>query len=122
MTKDEALYQFFKSFGIPAYAENLVPDDAVFPYLTYSLPMGNWYAQETSITANLYYYGTSEKPIALKARELSEKIGKGIGLKCDDGIVWLSPGSPFIQPLKDEVSDSIRRRYINISVRWLTTI
>lgn len=122
MTKDEALFRFFSSFGLTAYAENLVPDDAVFPFLTYSLPMGNWYVQETSITVNLYYYDTSEKPIALKTRELSEKIGKGIGILCDDGIVWLSPGSPFIQPIRDEGGDSIRRRYINISVRWLTTI
>lgn len=37
MTKAAALHSFFSGFGLTAYEENSVPDDAVFPYITYSL-------------------------------------------------------------------------------------
>ena len=32
-----ALYTFFSSFGIPAYVEYNVPDNAALPYITYEL-------------------------------------------------------------------------------------
>jgi len=37
MTKAAALHQFFSGFGMDAYTDSSVPDDAVFPYLTYEL-------------------------------------------------------------------------------------
>ena len=37
MTKAAAIYQFWNSFGLAAYEENSVPDDATFPYITYQL-------------------------------------------------------------------------------------
>ena len=37
MTKAAAIYQFWNSFGLTAYEENTVPDDAAFPYITYQL-------------------------------------------------------------------------------------
>ena len=37
MTKAAAMYQFWNSFGLTAYEENTVKDDASFPYITYQL-------------------------------------------------------------------------------------
>lgn len=35
MTKGEALQKFFSGFGIAAYTATSVPEDAIFPWLTY---------------------------------------------------------------------------------------
>ena len=36
-----ALYDFWSGFGIPAYLQDNVPDDAVLPYITYELVRGD---------------------------------------------------------------------------------
>lgn len=33
----EALYTFWNQFGIPAYSDDMVPDDAKLPYIRYSV-------------------------------------------------------------------------------------
>lgn len=37
MNKAQAIQAFWESFGVPAYEESTVPDDAVMPYITYSM-------------------------------------------------------------------------------------
>ena len=37
MTAEQTLHSFWSSFGLTAYDENSVPDDAVLPYITYSV-------------------------------------------------------------------------------------
>ena len=56
MTKEAALYQFFSSFGLEAYAETAVPEDAVFPYLTYQAATSAFEEGEVSLTVNLWYH------------------------------------------------------------------
>ena len=41
MTKDKALRAWFSQF-LPAYPASNVPEDAVFPWLTYELVTGSW--------------------------------------------------------------------------------
>ena len=36
-----ALYDFWSGFGIPAYLQDNVPDDAVLPYITYEVVRGD---------------------------------------------------------------------------------
>lgn len=36
MTKNEAIYRFFSGFGLEAYPTSSVPEDVIFPYLTYA--------------------------------------------------------------------------------------
>ncbi len=60
MTTGEALYKFFNSFGITAYPTTSVPDDVVFPYMTYDYYDGFFGDAEQSITASLWFYTTSE--------------------------------------------------------------
>lgn len=121
MTKAAALYQFFSSFGMPAYTSTSVPDGVTFPYLTYELITSAFKAGEVGLTVNLWFYTTSEAIPNAKAEELSEAIGMGGKiLKCDGGYIWLKRGSPWCQSLSDETSPTIKRRYINVTAEYLT--
>lgn len=121
MTKEAALHSFFNSFGIPGYPSSAVPEDAVFPWLTYDLTTSAWDGGEVDITVNLWYHTTDEAPPNTKARELSKCIGYGgIILPCDEGYIWLKRGSPWCQSLVYEEDPVIKRRYINITAEFLT--
>lgn len=121
MTKEAALYKFFNSFGIPAYPVTSVPEDAVFPWLTYEPVTSAFEEGEAAITVNLWYYTTDEAPANAKARELSEAIGMGGKiLRCDGGAIWLKRGSPWCQNLRDEADPAIKRRYIQVAAEYFT--
>ena len=121
MTKAAALYQFFSGFGMPAYAASSVPDDVIFPYLTYELTTSAWDGGEVGLTVNLWFYTTSEAVPNTKAQELSDAIGYGgVTLPCDGGFIWLKRGSPWCQSLQDDTDKNIKRRYINITAEYMT--
>ena len=121
MTKAAALQQFFFSFGIPAYASSSVPDDAVFPWLTYDLSTSAWDDGNVSLTVNLWYYTTSEATPNAKAQEISDSIGRGGAIvPCDGGYIRLLRGNPFCQSLHDDSDTMIKRRYMNITARYYT--
>ena len=111
MTKEAALKQFFSGFGIAAYPSTAVPNDVVFPYLTYEVITSAFQEEPVGLTVNLWYYTTQEGLPNAKARELSEAIGQGGKLlPCDGGYIWLKRGSPWCQSLTDETSPNIKRR------------
>lgn len=120
MTPEAALYDFFASFGIPAYAETATPSDAAFPYLTYELVMGAWGQGEVNIPVNLWYRGDSEKSPNAKVREIGQRLGLGgVTIPCDGGMLWLKKGEPWAQAVKVEGEDEkIKRRYVNINVEF----
>lgn len=121
MTKEQALYQFFNSFDIVGYRTTSVPDDVIFPYLTYDAPISSFEEDPVSITLNLYYYTDSEATPDAKAEEIRNAIGMGGKmLICDGGAIWLKWGSPWCQSLVDETNRNIKRRYINITAEYLT--
>ena len=76
MTKDKALHAWFSQF-LTAYPASSVPDDAVFPWLTYELITGAWDSGEIGLTVNLWYYTTQEAEPNAKAQEISDAIGLG---------------------------------------------
>lgn len=122
MTKEAALYAFFSTFGIPAYAETSVPSDAEFPYLTYSLTTAAFGEGDVNITVNLWYYTDSETVVNAKAREIGTVIGRGGRIVfCDDGAIWIKRGSPFSQAVEGQGdNDKIKRRYINVDLEYIT--
>lgn len=121
ITKEVALKQFFSGFGIPAYPSTAVPKDVIFPYLTYEVILSAFEDFPVSLTVNLWYFTTSESLPNAKARELSSAIGRGGKvLPCDGGYIWLKRGSPWCQSLTDETDVNIKRRYINMTVEYLT--
>ena len=121
MTKEQALHNFFNSFGIVGYRATSVPDDVIFPFLTYDAPISSFEEDSTSITLNLYYYTDSEANPDSKAEEIRQRIGMGgTLLNCDGGAIWLKWGVPWCQSLVDETNRNIKRRYINITAEYLT--
>ena len=121
MTKEQALYQFFNSFDIIGYRNTSVPDDVIFPYLTYDVPISSFEEDPASITLNLYYYTDSEAEPDAKAEAIRNAIGMGGKiLNCDGGAIWLKWGTPWCQSLVDETNRNIKRRYINITAEYLT--
>lgn len=120
MTKAAAIYQFWNSFGLTAYDENTVPDDATFPYITYQLVTDS-FDHEVVTTASLWYRSESWTAINAKADEISQKISRsGKIITCDGGAIWLKRGQPFAQNMGDESDDLIKRKYLNITAEFMT--
>ena len=120
MTKAAAIYQFWNSFGLTAYEENTVPDDAKFPYITYQLVTDS-FDREVPVTASLWYRSESWTAINAKTEEISQKISRGGKIiHCDDGAIWLKRGQPFAQNMGDESDDLIKRKYLNITAEFMT--
>lgn len=119
MTKAAAIYAFWDGF-LTAYEENTVPTDAAFPYITYQL-IDDSFDNETQITASVWYRGESWLDINRKAEEISEAIGRGGYLMdCDGGKLWIKRGTPFAQNMGDESDNLIKRKYLNLSIEFLT--
>lgn len=120
MTKAAAIYQFWSSFGLAAYEENTVPEDAAFPYVTYQLVTDS-FDREAAATASLWYRGESWTAINAKTEEISAHIGLGGKIiKCDGGRIWIKRGQPFAQNMGDESDDLIKRKYLNIVYEFFT--
>lgn len=118
-TKEAAMYAFWNSYSIPAYEENTVPDEAELPYITYQLITDSRFS-ELPLAANIYYRSDSWVEINAKANEISYDIQTGKRLECEGGWLWIKKGSPFVQNMSDSTDDTIRRKYINITVEFCT--
>ena len=120
MTKGEVLQSFFSRF-LTACPSTSVPGDVTFPYLTYEPIFDSWGGGEVGLTVNLWFYTKSEAIPNAKAQEMSEAIGLGgITLPCDGGYIWIKRGSPWCQSLADATNPGIKRRYLNVTVEYLT--
>lgn len=118
-TQEAALHEFFSSFGIPAFPAEDVPEDAVFPWLTYTSYRGS-FGDTASLTVNVYYYGTSNKPINDFIKEIESKIPRGgIVIPAEDGAVWLRRGSPWCQTVITDAEPAVKRRYLNIDIEFM---
>lgn len=123
MDKEQALHRFWSSFGLTAYDENTVPDNAMTAnngkYLTYNVATASL-DEPTPIYANLWYKSSSWAEITAKAEEMAQTIGRGGKLvSFDGGYIWICRGVPFSQRLADD-DDTIRRIYINVMAEYLS--
>lgn len=122
MRKDKALYNWFQQFDIPFYPTTALPPakEITFPYGTYE-PIFGRSGDTTNISVNLYYLTESEATPNAKADEIGDAIGMGgVIVECDEGAMWIRTGSPFSQGLLDPDNQNIKRRYIQISIEFLT--
>lgn len=120
ITKAKALLEFMSSFGLPAYVSTSVPHDAPFPRLTYD-PVFDSFGTEVAISVNLWYRTVSEAEPNAKAMEISKAIGMGGRvILCNEGAIWIKRGSPFCQNLSDPDDSMIKRRYINLTLEYIT--
>ena len=120
MTKAAAIYQFWNSFGLKAYEENTVPDDATFPYITYQFVTDS-FDREIPLTVSIWYRSESWTGINAKTEEISQTISRGGKIiSCDGGAIWLKRGQPFAQSMGDESDNLIKRKYLNITAEFMT--
>lgn len=111
----KALYQFLGGFGLPAYVENAVPEDAELPYITYQLIQPGWRDEMTQLYARIWYRSTSYQEVSAKADEIRAAVGEMASVQTDSGAVYLAPGTPYVQnmPMDDK---SIKAVYMLFTV------
>lgn len=119
-TKASVLNKFFNRF-LTAYPATAVPDDAKMPYITYDAVLGAYGDGEQAISANVWYRTTSEAEPNATADRISKAVGaSGVILPCDGGGLWLKRGIPFCQTVAD-TDNTIKRRYLNFVIEYMTT-
>ena len=122
MTKDEAIFDFFSGFDVAVYALAAVPDDAVMPYIAYTMSSGAWGDENVGIDAQLWYYTESELLPEGKASEIGAALGLGgTMLPCDGGAVWLRRGNPWQQSIFDESEKNARGRRLSLTAQFITS-
>ena len=120
MTKEYALHNFFSRWGIKAYYEGSVPDNAKLPYITYSFEIGS-IGHPVYVSASLWYEG-SWTAITEKTNEISSDLGiGGITVPYDHGLMWVVRGSPFAQRIPDE-NPIIRRIKLNFNIEYMSEV
>lgn len=122
MTKAQAIYQFWASFGLKAYDTQSVPDSAVLPYITYETSTGAIGAQMT-LTGNVWYRSTSWKDVSDKVDEIAKKIAEMDAVKIDDGYMYVTipETTPFAQRLSDPSDDMIKGNTLSVNFEFLTS-
>lgn len=117
MDAEQAIHSFWSSFGLTAYDENSVPDNAQLPYITYSMSYDS-FDNTVSLTASAWDESYSWLLLTDTAHEIANYIGSGKILKTDNGGVWLIKGSPFYQRTGTE-KDNVKRIYFNIMAEYI---
>lgn len=114
----QTLQKFFSSFGIPAYEEHTVPDNAALPYITYEVRVPDW-RDQTSISASVWYAGTTFKPLYAKVDEIGEKLDEGLTVPVQGGgSLYLYKDTIFSQ-VTETGNDNVKVCYLQIGMHAL---
>lgn len=118
MNKEQRLQDYWNTFA-PAWEETSVPDNAVFPRITYEGRFDD-FGTQVSTSVSIWVRSSSWKQAEdiKHAIELSLTRG-GIVLRYDDGAMWIKRGEPFSTRLSDSSDDMIRRIFLNIEIEFL---
>ena len=118
MDKGQAVQWFWSRFGLNAYDQYTVPEDAQMPYITYSFAMDKM-DNIVLLNGSLWYRSTSWRDITQKAEEIGRYLNMYNIIPLDEGYLYLYRGTPFAQRMSDEDRD-VRRIYFNINAEYLT--
>ena len=120
MTALQSLQAFWGGFGIPAYDENTVPDDAALPYITYEASK-DFFGATLAQSASLWYHSASWADITAKEQEIANFIGRGgRQIAYEDGAIWIKRGQPWAQRMDEPSNRMVRRIVLNIEVEFLS--
>lgn len=114
----KALQAFYSGFGVPAYSESSVPDDAELPYITYTVPQSAvfsgvthqarvWYATDPGAPSNVQ--------VNAKADEILQAVGQGVRLAAGRGDICIYPASMLAQ--NQPADAKTRIVYLNFELR-----
>lgn len=111
----QALDTYLNGFGLDAYAEDTVPDDAQLPYITYRPVDPEWH-QKALFYIRVWYRSTSNAQVLEKADQITGDIGEAKRLPFDGGLVVIWPESPKVQIMVDPNDRAVRYAYISLSI------
>ena len=117
--KYQALHNFYSGFGVPAYEENSVPENAKLPYITYEVITSELAAQNVALSCQIWDKSNSLKNLNTLTESLSAALRNGAKLQCDDGYIMLYRGEPFAQT-RPSGERTIKAKYINITADYIT--
>ena len=121
--KWKAQQTFWESFGLPAYDENTVPDNAVMPYITYEA-VGGRIDESTTVSASLWYRSSKWLEISRKADQIAQAIAEAQvpAIKILNGYmrVRLPDVALFAQRMEDPSDKQIRRILMTVEMEFLT--
>lgn len=111
----QALDTYLNGFGLDAYAEDSVPDNAEFPYITYRVVDPEWH-QKTTFFVRVWFRSTRNAELLEKADQITGDIGEGKRIPFEGGLLMLWPESPKVQVQVDSNDRAVRYAYINLSL------
>lgn len=118
-----ALYEFFSSFGIPAYEETGLLKRPELPYMTYQDVTGRYWDGGIAAHAQIWYQTRGDMSGADSiAKLISERIGtSGCIIGCDGGgiLIKRSKTKAFSQKLTDKTDIDLDGRQINLLLEFL---
>lgn len=115
----QTLHAFWSGFGLKAYDENSVPENAQLPYITYEAPLDD-FGHPLAQTASLWYRDSGWTQITEKEQQIADFITRGgRTLSFNDGVMWIQRGSPWAQRMSEPSDDMIRRIVLNVQVEYL---
>lgn len=116
----EALYNFWSAFGIPAYEENSVPQDASFPYITFESTVGD-FGNIIPLSASIWdrtRKGTAF--IDAKADEIEQAIkNMDVCPVIKGGRYRVFLDGPFAQNMGDP-DELIKRKLLSVKFEFMT--
>lgn len=123
MTKNAVIHDFFQGFGLDAYPSTSVPtsgdEKPQFPYLTYAVST-DYGVERLGVTASVWYRSESWTALNAKVDEISQAIGSGVTLECDEGGIVVRKGSPWAQPLGDDSDNMVKRKILTFEFLFAT--
>lgn len=116
----EALQTFFSGFGVPAYAVGAVPNDAVLPYIAYSLTVPNFMASAPFYAEVYAQKSISLVPLNAMVDAIESAIGQGVSIPTGSGAVWIYKGDNFRQDRQYGGDPYYRCAYLNLIIQAIT--
>ena len=125
MTKAEALYKFWSSFGwVTVDEDNLYDEDTMKElgdpsfYISYESGAGEL-GNKLSLSSDLWHNSTSWETVEAKAEEIFDAISPGgIFIPYAGGALWITrPPRPYYRLAADE---NTRRIHFNINAEYLS--
>lgn len=119
MDKQQAIHAFWAGFGLPAYDETSVPDNAELPYITHESAVSD-FDRPVAQSASIWMRATSWNTLVAYENAISEVFTRGgVIIHYDGGAAILRKGSPWSQRLTSENDDTVRRIFLNYEVEYI---
>lgn len=120
MDKQQAYYSLWSRFGIPAYDENRIPEEAELPYITYQVILDDLDGPINPM-ATLWYRDTSWTRIDAKLAEMSRYIDDMDTIPLNEGgYMYVTKGTSWARRTSDPDDKTVIGYRLNLQVEFLT--